>query len=418
MADTRGKRRQNGTGGISQRSDGRWMGRVSAGYHPNGKRRIVTVYGKTEAECRKKVDAKIKQVARQGASVSTRTSTSVLSWGSKWIESRETKVRPKTFVADRWAVSKITDAIGTRKLSSLAPSDIEAVMTAMAEDDAATSSQLRVFRTAIKMLSDAVLEGHDVPQRIFHVPSPGVGESDRTELEVTHAGAVLQAAATLPHAARWLGALINGLRPNESLGLTWDEGVDFDRGTITVCWQLQELQYLDAKDKSKGFRMPRGYRSRHLTGAWHLVEVKSKSGYRVIPMVPWFREALLAWRDVAPASEWDLVFPDADGNPARTPSDIEEWQSLQDSASLLLGEPVRHATGRYYVRHEARHTTATLLMEAGVDPKIITAIMGHSSITTTRGYQHVRTERALEALEKIAPRLQGASPSAIEGTPA
>ena len=42
--------------------------------------------------------------------------------------------------------------------------------------------------------------------------------------------------------------------------------------------------------------------------------------------------------------------------------------------------------------HEARNTTATLLVEAGVDPKIIKAILGHSSIVTSRGYLHVNQD--------------------------
>jgi site-specific recombinase XerD len=65
-----------------------------------------------------------------------------------------------------------------------------------------------------------------------------------------------------------------------------------------------------------------------------------------------------------------------------------------------------HPSGRYYVPHEARHTTATLLLEAGVDHHVITAILGHSSIVTSRGYQHVRTQLASKALEQIAAQLQ------------
>jgi site-specific recombinase XerD len=46
------------------------------------------------------------------------------------------------------------------------------------------------------------------------------------------------------------------------------------------------------------------------------------------------------------------------------------------------------------VVHEARHTTATFLLAAGVDPGVVTMIMGHSSIATTRGYQHVDLAQA------------------------
>lgn len=398
-------RRQYGTGGITQRKDGLWMGRVEAGYTSTGKRRRPTVYGKTEAEVKRKLEAKRKQIAREGKSVSTKTRASVKSWAEKWLEQRATGKRPKTYATDKWAVGWVIDTIGTRKLESLTPDDIRSVVAKMDAAGIATSSQLRVHRTLHRLAKDAILDGHDVPQRVLLVPSPGVGESDRTEIEINGAIAMLQAASWLPHASRWAGAFLQGIRPNEALGLTWDH-VDLARGTVTVAWQLQELRYADPKDRAAGFVMPKGYKARHLAESWHLVEVKSKAGYRVIPMVPWFRDALTAWRDVVPLSPHALVWPDTDGGPARTKDDTDEWRGLQDTAGWLLNAPVRHASGRYYVRHEARHTTATLLLEAGVDPKIIMQILGQSTIATTRGYQHVRTELALQALEQVAHSLQ------------
>lgn len=49
------KKRANGEGSIRKRSDGRWEGRYTAGYHPEtGKRIIKNVLGKTQAECKAK----------------------------------------------------------------------------------------------------------------------------------------------------------------------------------------------------------------------------------------------------------------------------------------------------------------------------------------------------------------------------
>ncbi|MGI8700441.1 MAG: tyrosine-type recombinase/integrase [Nocardioidaceae bacterium] len=87
-------------------------------------------------------------------------------------------------------------------------------------------------------------------------------------------------------------------------------------------------------------------------------------------------------RDIAPASPHDLVWPALDGRPASAAADLDEWKALQATAAI------GHPTGRFYVFHEVRHTTATLLLEAGVDQPVITAIMGHSSIVTSQGYQH------------------------------
>ena len=58
------KKRANGEGNIRKRSDGRWEGRYTAGYHPDtGKRIIKNVLGRTQAE----VKAKLKQAIGEAA---------------------------------------------------------------------------------------------------------------------------------------------------------------------------------------------------------------------------------------------------------------------------------------------------------------------------------------------------------------
>ena len=172
---------------------------------------------------------------------------------------------------------------------------------------------------------------------------------------------------------------------------------------------LQTLRYIDPTDKTKGFRVPDGHEAKHLVDSYHLVRPKSRAGWRVIPMVPWIRAALQAWRDVAPDSPHGLVWPTQTGRPANEAADRQEWAALQDTASAG-GTVVLHPAGRRYVRHESRHTTATLLLEAGVDPKVIQTIIGHSSLATLRGYQHASVEQATKALEAIAASLQLVGP--------
>jgi integrase len=229
-------------------------------------------------------------------------------------------------------------------------------------------------------------------------------------MAVGEATAVLAEAALLPHGSRYVAALLQGIRQAEALGLTW-ESIDFERGLMTIDWQLQALPYRVKRDKTSGFRIPDGYECRQLAGAVHLVRPKSKAGWRVIPMVPWMRTALLTWREIAPESAHGLVWPNPDGSPRYYKHDDAEWYDLQKAAG------VTHPTRRTktdepapYTIHETRHTTATLLLEAGVDPAIIVQIIGHSSIITTRSYQHVRTGPALHALDMVAERLQLVAP--------
>lgn len=54
--------------------------------------------------------------------------------------------------------------------------------------------------------------------------------------------------------------------------------------------------------------------------------------------------------------------------------------------------------------HSCRHTTATRLLEAGVDLQVTADILGHSNLETTRGYRHVSNSVLSDAAKKLLPR--------------
>ena len=52
--------------------------------------------------------------------------------------------------------------------------------------------------------------------------------------------------------------------------------------------------------------------------------------------------------------------------------------------------------------HILRHTACTRLAEAGIEPKILQTIMGHSDISVTMNvYNHVDKERLVKEMQKI-----------------
>lgn len=55
--------------------------------------------------------------------------------------------------------------------------------------------------------------------------------------------------------------------------------------------------------------------------------------------------------------------------------------------------------------HDLRHTAATRMLDAGVDPFTIQAILGHSSLAMTARYSHATSDGARLALEKLATSL-------------
>lgn len=393
------KRRQYGTGGVHLRSDGRWAGTVEAGYTATGARRRITVYGRTEAEAKTKLKDKQRQISTEGAPT-TSARTTVKAWSDEWLAMTRSAKRAGPWATDASAVRRwIVPAIGHRRLEQLSPGDIRSVTDALRAAGRSTSTAHRTHITLTSMLRAAQLEGHPVPERVLKVKPPALAANDRAAMPITEALALLHVASFLPHGSRWAMAFLHGMRQAECLGLTWD-CVDLETGIVTVEWQLQALPYIERADPGRGFHVPDGMKVRHLVDGYHLTPPKTRKGFRVIPLVPAMREALTDWKAIAPDSTHGLVWPTTGGRPANDRHDRDEWYALQGTAA------VGHPAGRYYFPHEARHTTATQLLEGGVDPKVVTEIMGHSSILTSQGYQHVSRVGALAALEGIAGRLE------------
>ncbi len=392
-------RRAYKSGTVFQRANGRWVGRIDVGYTASGSRRYVEVSGADEATVTKRLDDKRKQIEREGLPDAGTSRTTVRTWAQQWLALTERTVRPKTWATNRSAVTRwIIPTIGKKELANLTPADIRSVILAIEQAGRSSSTALRAQVVLTKMLKDAIVEGHPVKQRVLMVSAPTAGANDRDAVDYEHALDLLKAAALRRDGSRWVAALLQGMRQGECLGLTW-KAVDLDKGTLDVSWQLQALPYTDAT-RTK-FRVPRNYEVRHLWKSYHLVRPKTQKGYRIIPLTPWMVAALTQWRTEAPKSPYDLVWPREDGLPQDPKVDTARWRDLQDEAQVAS---VDGTQGRRYVLHEARHTTATLLMEAGVSDVVTTSILGHSSITVSRGYQHAADRLTRQAMETISER--------------
>lgn len=393
-------RRDYGTGSVYQRkSDGRWVGTLEAGWTADGDRRRLYVVRKTKPQALSALRDKRLQIEREGnPGQGASARTTVRQWAAKWLELVVDDLRPETYTSNRSAVNQwIVPVVGHKRLDQLAPNDIRAVAKAQQKAGRSSSTALRTHAVLMLALKAAVVEGHFVPPRVMSMPRPPVGVSDRDALTVEQAIACLDVASTLTDGSRWVAALLQGMRQGECLGLTWDAVQD---DLLDISWQLATLPYIDRRQKALGFRVPRNYEARPLEGAWHLVRPKTARGQRSIPVVPWMRTALDTWREQAPESPHGLVWPRLDGRPADDRQDREEWHALQCTAA------VGHPGGRWFHLHEARNTTATLLLEAGVDPEVIKAVLGHSSIVTSRAYMRVSEDMARQAMERVADRLR------------
>lgn len=328
-------------------------------------------------------------------------------WATQWLDMQVRKLRPGTFVAHRSAVTKwILPTIGDKPLAGLQPSDLREVHTIAEDAGLADSTVERIAMVAKLLISDAYDEGHDVPERTLRTKRlGGIGPANRQAIPVDQARKILDVAMSRPDASRWVAALLQGMRPGEALGLRWSN-VDLNVGTMTVEWQLKNLPYNEGRVRSSGFRVPRGFEAIHLVQSYHLVRPKTASGVRVVPLVPWLRTELAAWAAIAPESPYGLVWSD-NGKPKSQADDREQWYQMCEQADVWLENP--DGSKRRPLLYEARHTAATLLMASGVDETTLTAIVGHSKITSTKAYLHTDETRKLEALLSVGEQLGLAS---------
>lgn len=376
-------RRQYRSGSVFQRKDGMWVGRFEAGKDRNGNRRPITVYAATESRCAEKLETRKMEIARDGIPErgSAGRPPTVGEWAEKWLTLVVDDLTPKAFASSQSAVKKwIVPTIGTRRLERLTAADLRAIQTAIREAGRKESTRLRVHSVTMSLLKDAVREGHHVPQSVLMAKPPKLNESDRLGLTFDQALVMLGAAAVKPDGSKWAALLLQGIRKGERLGLTWD-AIDWDNGYIDISWQLQPLPYIDNKQKHLGFRVPAGYTYKHLHKRFHLVRPKTQSSRRLIPLTDTMRDALVAWRNIAPTSELDLIWTTAEGLPIDEKDDLAEWKALQAEAG------VAHPTGRPFVLHETRHATITLLLGMGVQKDVVASIVGQAKLV--EAYNHV-----------------------------
>jgi len=197
---------------------------------------------------------------------------------------------------------------------------------------------------------------------------------------VDEAKTFLAAAEGSAYDPLWLVLVATGMRRGEALGLRWQD-MDFGRGVLHVRQTLVDVQ-----------------------GTVSIGEPKTKSGRRTIALDPATVIALKSRRDAQTfmrkrvGEAWkdlDLVFTTDDGN----------WIHPRNVARSY-GIIVRKAKVPYIPLHGLRHTSATLLLQRNIHPKVVSERLGHSSIGITLDtYSHVLPAMQQEAADAIGTML-------------
>ena len=308
-----------------------------------------------------------------------------------WLPAAEIRLRPSTRLGYRIVIEKQrVPKIGGIRLQSLMPGRLNVMysdLLANGRQDGRgglSNRSVRICHTVLrKALADAKRWGiltRNVADSAAP-PRPGLAKNDAARKQKTWTAEQLKQFLTHVRAERiypaFLLAATTGMRRGEVLGLRWCD-LDLDAGRVSITQTLiapgYKLQFSAPKTES-------GHRAVTLDTA----TVRALREHR--GAVEEERRALgLAWDEA-----W-LVFPNADSSPIIPHLFTLAFQTLARKAGLPV---IRF--------HDLRHTHATLALQAGVHPKIVSERLGHSSIAITLDtYSHVIPTLQETAAELVA----------------
>jgi integrase len=352
-------RRGNNEGTIAKRSDGRWEARV---YLPDGKRKCY--YGKTRQEVARKMTQALR-AKEQGMLVVDERQT-IEQYLSSWLEKMKHIVRYSTWIRYQNFVRHVVPIIGRVSLAKLAPQHLQALYTTKLDEGLSPTTVNHLHAMLHKVFDDALRLGL-VPRNITDmVDPPRMNHHQITTLSPTEAKQLLKAAHGDRLEALYVLALSTGMRQGELLALRWHD-VDLDNSLLHVWATLQFAhgQFVFSEPKTTYSRR-RVRLSR--------VAVKALEQHRINQLTE--REKVGdAWDE-----SFDLVFPNSIGRPFNNSNLI-----IREFAPLL--ERARLPRIRF---HDLRHTAATLLLLRGINPKVVSEMLGHSHVSITLAlYSHV-----------------------------
>jgi integrase len=298
-----------------------------------------------------------------------------------WLEMIETQVKESTLRKYRDDVRlRLIPHLGRTPLAKLSQLQIQQLYARLIKEGLAPKTVVNLHGTLHKALQDA-LQMDLVPRNVADmVKPPRIPQYHMRTLSPDEIRTLLSVVRDDRFEALYIIALSTGMREGELLGLRWQD-VDLANRGLRVRMGVQETD-----------------------GPYILAEVKTTYSRRNIALTDvgsaalaehWERQQAHKARLAGRYHDMDLVFPNLYGG-IMIPHNLAKRSFKEHLRAAGLSTAIRF--------HDLRHTAATLLLAAGVNVKVVSEMLGHSSVAITlRIYAHV------------LPHMQQAAVSVMDG---
>jgi integrase len=309
----------------------------------------------------------------------------------EWLPAIKGTLRPTTYASyEMLARRHVAPRLGATQLQQLNASAINALYAHLASQGRvrgpgglSASSVRRVHEVLHSACRDAVRWGRLAANPVDAADPPKQSAEHSERLSVWTSAQLAAFLAGVDHDrlfALWRLLAMTGMRRGEALGLAWgDLDMEIGRLSIRRAWV-------------------------QVNGKPHMSEPKTRRSRRTIALDPVTLEAVKAHAarqtdersDRGQAgTETGLIFTRPDGRPL-APWAVSEAFCNHSKTAMLPPIPL----------HGLRHTYATLALAAGVNPRIVSARLGHSTVALTLDiYSHVLPQADEEAAARIADLL-------------
>ena len=294
------------------------------------------------------------------------------SYLKEWIKSIQGNLSPRTVEGYITIINRVIPAIGAIPLTQLKP-DILQKYYSDCLNSGCLNKQVGLKPLTVRhhhallhrALKNAMEWGLIVRNPADAAHPPRYQPSDISIMNEGEMRTFLEAAKQTPYFHLYYIILFTGLRRSEVLALRWSD-VDLLLGRISVSRSIHRL-----RDGSYIFRQPKSAKGRRMVAL-------SLSAIQVLRE---YKEKMTAERilDGSLLRDSDLVFSKSDGSPIRPDTITRAWSILAKKCGISASR-----------LHDARHSHASLMLKAGVHPRIVQERLGHSTIAITLDvYSHV-----------------------------
>ena len=384
-----GKKKSNGEGSIVKRKDGRYMAR----YTMDNKR--YAIYGSTFEEVRVQLTETLSNVDKGSHIVPT--GHTVSQWLREWLITYALPtVKQSTYISyESYVRLHLEPAFSTTKLTTLSIEQLQRFFN-QKQRTLSVKSLRNIYNMLHACLNQAVINGHLMRNPIMGVKLPSAPKKEISILSPTEQVALHTAAAASNTLSAFgiIFTLSTGIRLGEMLGLQWGD-VDHFNHTIRIRRTVGRLQKIDAS----GHLIPKvpGVPTTEIVAR----SPKSINARRIIPLFSQVWDDLMIYRDKQEKMLRAQGLSVTPGTPIfSTQTGIfYEPRTYED----LFKRTLKAAGVQDINFHALRHTFATRALEAGMDIKVLSSILGHAQASTTLNlYAHALPDHKRQSMEKMS----------------